>query len=281
MSDIDQILAQIKDLPPMPGIVQRLLGLLSDPQVSAASLIETVQLDQALTANILRVCNSAYFGTRGRITSLRQALAMLGNHHLLNIVVSQSSAAYFDRRNKGYDMARGELWRHAIGAALASQILVRRLGGQGDPMLYTAALLHDLGKVVLNEFVAEAFQEIKALVSARGCAFSEAEREVIGIDHAELGARICELWNFPPALVEAIRCHHDPDAVMNSPLGSLVILSDLVCMMMGIGVGADGLAYHGADGLMAKLGLKEIDIQLTMVQLVEEMQRAEEMLRAA
>jgi len=279
MKDIELVLAEIQKLPPMPQVVQRLSAMLQDPEVSANSLMAAVQLDQALTANVLRVCNSAYYGSRRKITSLQQALTLMGNERLLDIVMSQSSSVYFTTGNRGYDLARGDLWRHSVAAALASQILARRLTGRGDPMLYTAALLHDIGKVVLSEFVAEGFEQIVALVREQGKSFEEAEREVVGIDHAELGGRICERWDFPPQLVEAIRRHHRPQEAQADPLSSLVVVSDLICMLMGIGAGADGLAYHGGDAIMAKLRLTEADIHRTMAELAEEMQRADEMLR--
>lgn len=283
MKDVGKVLARIDKLPPMPAVLQRLAALLQDPEISAARLIECVQLDQALTANVLRVCNSAAFGSRHRITSLQQALALIGNNRLMGIVLSQGSSAYLGQGSKGYDLARGELWRHSVGAALASQLVSKRLGGNGNPMLYTAALLHDIGKVVLSQFVAEGFQEIQALVRERGFSFEEAEREVVGIDHAELGARICELWNFPAELVVAIRHHHHPEAQPEAgdgrSLAALVCVSDLICLLMGIGAGADGLAYHGGDGLVSGLGLSETDIYLVMADLAEEMQRADQMLK--
>jgi putative nucleotidyltransferase with HDIG domain len=279
MKDMERVLSEVEKLPPMPQVVQRLAAMLRDPEVSAAQLVGTVQLDQALTANVLRICNSAYFGARRQVNSLQQALALIGNDRLLDIVMSQGSSAYFARASKGYELARGELWRHSVAAALASQILCRRLSGRGDPMLYTAALLHDIGKVVLSEFVAEGFQAIQALVRERRVSFGEAEREVLGIDHAELGARMCERWDFPPQLVAAIANHHNPEAAQSDPLSALVYVSDLICLLLGIGAGADGLAYHGGDELMATLKMTEVDIHLTMADLADELQRAEEMLQ--
>jgi len=278
MRDIEPVLAEVQKLPPMPQVMQRVTAMLHDPEVSAAQLVASVQLDQALTANVLRVCNSAYYGSRRQVTSLQQALTMIGNERLLDIIMAQGSSAYLAGRNKGYDLARGELWRHSVAAALASQLLSRRLSERGDPMLYTAALLHDIGKVVLSEFVAEGFREIRALVRERRISFGEAEREVLGIDHAELGARMCEGWDFPPELVAAIRSHHDPEAASADTLSALVCVSDLICLLLGIGAGADGLAYHGGDQLMGVLKLTEADLHHTMAELAEELRRAEEML---
>ncbi len=278
MNKIDKILLQIDKLPPMPQVIQRLAALLHDPDISALKLLETVQMDQALTANVLRIANSAYFGSRRKVTSLNQALTLLGNNRLMNIVVAQGSSAHFSQSNEGYNLAKGELWRHSIGTALGSQILVQRRGGRNDPMLYTAALLHDIGKVVLSEFVAKDFDQIAALVRERGYSFEEAENEVVGIDHAELGARVCEGWNFPPELVAAIRHHHHPEREEMDTLGAFVCVSDLMCMLMGIGAGADGLAYRASNTLLEKLGLSAQDLELAMVELAEEMQRADELL---
>lgn len=276
MKAIESILQSATRLPPFPAVIQRVLQLVEDPKSSARNVVEAIQYDQALTANILRVCNSAYFGARRPLYSVQDALVRIGFQQLLEIVLSYGSAFLFSRACRGYDMAEGDLWRHSVACALVSQNLAQRLQREKTSICFTAALLHDVGKIVLNEYVGENWTAIRKLVQEDGLSFLEAEREVLGIDHAEMGGRISEQWQFPPTLVVGIRYHHSPgEAPADGGLVSLVYLGDVVAMMTGIGGGADGLAYHGHTEIMRKLGLSGHDVERMVAQLQEQLRKIE------
>jgi putative nucleotidyltransferase with HDIG domain len=239
-------------------------------------MVDVIQYDQSITANVLRVCNSAYFGLRHPVHSLRDAVAMIGFDRLVEVILQNNSAQLISRACPGYDLDDGELWRHSVSCALLSHIISIRLNQPPSPARFTAALLHDIGKVILSGFVREHFEEIRKIVRDEGRSFSEAEKEVLGIDHAELGGKISERWQFPKAIVLAIRYHHTPLlAPENHEIVNLIYLCDLVALMMGIGGGADGLSYHAHKEVLNQNQLGRRDIEQFISQLDEGFKKVE------
>ncbi len=280
MNLVEHILHSVTQLPPFPVVIQRALDLVEDPRSSAQDVVEVIQYDQAITANVLKVCNSAFLGLRRTVHSLREALVLIGFNPLLEIVLSQESAHLFREPCQGYELEQGHLWQHSVASALLSRLISKRLNQEENPAYFTAALLHDVGKTLLSRFVKDYFGEIKGLIHDRRLSFVEAEKEVLGIDHAELGGRITEQWRFPGNIVSAVRYHHVPlQADEDGEPIRMVYLCDLVAMMTGIGGGADGLAYHAYDGVMKQYRLTERDIERWMVQLNDRFQWVKEMLK--
>lgn len=281
MNLTDDILESINRLPPFPVVIQKTIQLIDDPTSSAQDVVDVIQYDQSITASVLKVCNSAYFGLRRTIHSLKEALVMIGFNQLLEIILGQESLHLLYASYQGYDLGEGELWRHSVSAALLSKIISQRLNRGVTPTHFTAALLHDIGKVAMNKFVKDYFVEIEKLVENQRLSFLEAEREILGIDHAELGGRITEQWNFPKSIVSAIRYHHTPFlAPEDHEIVQLVYLSDLVAILTGIGGGADGLSYHGYKEVMQQSGLREKDIEGFIVQLNEQFELVKEIINA-
>ncbi len=277
--NIDKILKSIDNLPAFPATVQKVLQLTGDPDYSMSELVKVVELDQAVTANVLRMCNSAYFGVRYKISALREALAYIGADNIVRIVNAAGISKLYKKKVKGYYPEATGLWEHSVGVALMSQILSRKIYNREDSRVFTAGLLHDIGKVVLGEFVYESFQEIMDFVSTEGYSFLEAEEKVIGIDHARLGGKIASLWNFPREITDPIAFHHRPDLMKEGDNADvwLVYLADQACLMMGIGGGADGLAYRGLGGVIDKFKLRQKDFEECMVMLLKELEKAKEL----
>ncbi|MGQ9646108.1 MAG: HDOD domain-containing protein [Thermodesulfobacteriota bacterium] len=268
MSSVSTILQSAAKLPPFPSVVQRALQLIQDPNSSVQDIVNVIQYDQSITMSVLKLCNSAYFGLPRAVHSLREALVLIGFNQLLEIILSQQSASVFYKSCQGYDLKQGELWQHSVACALLPQIISKRLGGEATPTHFTVALLHDIGKMVLGKFVKDYFAEIQKRVSAKDLTFAQAEKEVLGIDHAELGGRILEQWGFPAVMVSAVRYHHTPFAgVGDGEMVRLVCLCDLIAMMSGRGGGADESFDHTQDELMRHFQLKEEDIQQLMAEL--------------
>jgi putative nucleotidyltransferase with HDIG domain len=279
MSLVDKILRKVAQLPPFPVVVQRALQLVANPTSSAQDVVDVIQFDQSITADVLRLCNSAYFSLQRKVNSLREALVLIGFNQLFEIILSRQSSHLFSGPSTGYDLQRGELWRHSVASSLLSGIITKRLGRQPSPVLFTAALLHDIGKVVLSEFVKDYFEEIKKLVQEKSVSFSDAEKEILGIDHAELGGRITEEWKFPKVIVSSVRYHHapfstsDPDETVR-----LTHLCDVVAMLSGIGGGSDGLFYHSPEEILNHYRLNEEDIERFMIQLEDQFGQVKELL---
>ncbi len=268
MISVDKILRKAAQLPPFPVVVQRALQLVADPRSSAQEVVDVIQFDQSITADLLRLCNSAYFSLQRKVQSLKEALVLIGFNQLFEIVLGRQASRLLSKPSAGYDLQRGELWRHSVASALLSGIVCKRLGRQPSPVLFTATLLHDIGKVILSEFVKDYFDEIKRLIEEKSVSFNDAEKEILGIDHAELGGRIAEEWKFPKVIVSSVRYHHTPFSTSEEDeIVLLTHLCDVVAMLTGIGGGSDGLYYHPSEEIMKHYRLEEEDIELFIIEL--------------
>jgi putative nucleotidyltransferase with HDIG domain len=283
MKRVADIVQTIDRLPPLPAIIHQALQRINDPQSSAQDVVEIIQFDQGITSQVLKVCNSAYFNLRRQVHSLKEALVLVGFNTLMQILLNKSFHGVLSRPCQGYDLDTGALWRHSVSCALLTEIVARRIQREPDSRLFTAGLLHDMGKVVLSAYVRETFAAIKVLVGEQGYSFLAAEREVLGIDHAELGGLIAEKWEFPPSIIAAVRYHHTPWLSQDdfSELVGLTHLANCMALLTGIGGGADGLYYAGDPEIMQQFRLREKDIEKCLVQLADRLQAVEAWLEVA
>jgi putative nucleotidyltransferase with HDIG domain len=201
----------------------------------------------------------------------------MGKKNVLRAVMASGLSRYF-RTAKGYDVKGGELWEHAVAVALLSQICAARISRPDDPQLFTAGVLHDIGKMVMGEFVHEAWQKIQDLMERQRYSFLEAEEEVLGINHAELGGEIALIWKFPDEILRAIAFHHRPDLLADDDIVPwIVYLANQVCHIMGIGVGIDALSYRVVGDVASRLSLKQRDLEDMMAELYLKLQGAKEL----
>ncbi|NDY43173.1 HDOD domain-containing protein [Dissulfurirhabdus thermomarina] len=275
---IDEIYAAVDRLPPFPEIAHRVMLLMDDPKATVQDMVEIVKYDQGITTNILRVCNSAAFGLPRKVESLSTAISLLGQRQLVDIIMANCGERLLSESVPGYDLKSRELWWHSVTTATASKLIARRCREAFPPHLFTTALLHDIGKIVLHTYVRDDFERITALVKERGVPFYVAEAEVLGADHARIGAEILSRWNFPAEIVEGVRIHHQPEACRENHLGAVVALSDLLSVVMGIGAGVDGLTYEGGSELLEICGLEAGEMDLLLAELWDELRRTEDML---
>lgn len=267
MSLVPQILKSLKNLPPFPMVAQRALVLLNKPEVSIQELVEVVKFDPAITANILRISNSAYFGLRREIHSLHQALLLLGTQELLKIIIASGATRLFSAPTPGYFTERRGLWRHSVSCALMVDLLSRELSMSDHATGFTAGLMHDIGKVVLSLFVEQKFHEIMAVVEQQGVSFQAAEKIILGVDHAEMGGEMARMWDFPDRLRLAITYHHlDKPEAYTDDLILLVYLADLLVLMFGQDLGSDGLAYTGYPEVLRHFHLRERHLEKLLLQ---------------
>ena len=262
MTDIKTIIQKIANLKPMPQVAQKVMSIAQDPQSSMADLSEVIVYDQALTANLLRVCNSAHFALPREVESVQQAIVYLGMDQVVDLVLMSGGAANLKGKQEGYDLEEGDLWKYSVSSALIARELAERGRIENSHLIFTAALVKDIGKVILNQYVADSYEKINLLVSKHAFSFKEAEKAVIGIDHAELGSMVAKKWNFSKKMVDIIRFHHSPGESKETLLEtSIVHLADMLCMMMGIGVGSDGLSYRFDNDVAERLNFSERDLQ--------------------
>lgn len=241
-----EILSQVKTIPSLPAVVLKLRQILGDPEVDFGDLARVIEYDAGLTANILQLANSAFFGWSREISSVREAITRLGTQRVFQMVLCMSVAPLVRKPIRGYDLDAESFWRHSIAAALGAEVLARTARLREAADAYTAGLLHDVGKVVLGTFVEIDDEPIREIVALDRLTFDEAERMVLGIDHAEVGGILLEEWNLPEVVTAAAYWHHDPrrSDPARQGLVDAVHLADVLCLDMGWGIGSDGLHYR-------------------------------------
>ncbi len=274
MIDLKKIIKDIDRLEPIPQAVQKVLSIVNNPDSSISELTDVVQYEPSLTANLLKICNSPYTGLTREVDSVHRAVALLGMNQVGDLILLAGASEKLSKAQKGYDLKPGELWKYSVSSALLSRELARKVGRVDEHFVFTAALLKDMGKLILSQYVADSFEEINQLVTVENFSFREAEKKVIGIDHAELGGMVMEKWEFSKKMISIVRNHHLSDETCD-PETYVIYLGDILCMMMGIGVGADGLAYRFYKDVLTDLKISEKDIQGVMADFVVKIKEVE------
>jgi putative nucleotidyltransferase with HDIG domain len=271
---IDDLIQRIGDLPPMPQAAQKALVMMRDPDTNAMDLANVLSMDQALTSLLLRWANSAFYGLRNSTATVQQAVMVLGQNTVHNLIIAASVAVYLDRPVPGYALDRGELWKHSIGVAAGARLIAEPFGKKFADEAYHAGLLCDIGKLGFEVLLRQTDID---RVEWQGYSFTDLEKAKFGIDHASLGAEMAHRWRLPETLVSVIACHHRPSAAGdNLVLASSVHLADAAMMMMGIGVGRDGLQYELDPAALQCLGWNDsnmADLLRRINDVVEESSR--------
>ncbi len=235
-----RIIDGIAGLPTLPTVLQRATKLLQDPDISAADVGRVIVKDQAIASKVLRLVNSAFYGCQRQISTISQAVVILGFNIVKNLILSVSvfESFSYDSQTEGFDRYR--FWEHSIACGAATRVISRHLGVKDPEEAFVGGLLHDIGKLVLEQFLNEEFVKILRLVNERGVPFLVAEEEVLGMGHPEVGRSLAQRWNLPPPLEETIAYHHNPaSAEVELKLVSACHLADVLVKAMGIGHSGD------------------------------------------
>lgn len=278
MKKIEDIIQQIESLPQLPDTAVKLMKLMGDPRSTLDDIVEAIKYDQIVTTQVLKLCNSAYFGLSRMVTSLNDAMLCLGTIKLLQMVMAVHTNSMLTKKQVGYGLQSGSLWKHSVAVAIASSLIAQKLKVPDVNLVFTAGLLHDIGKVVLDQYVDHDFDELQRLVTEEGLSFSEAEQRVIGFAHDEVGSMIAEKWNLPETIVRCIQHHHSPwNLEQPDTAVDIVYLADCICLMLGIGLGEDGLSYRADPKVMERHGLHEPDLEYIGAQMITELKRVQEL----
>jgi len=207
---IRQEVSQIGALPTLPEIPMKILRLVADEESSMKDIAKIIETDPSLAANILKVSNSPYYGVRERVGSLKLALAILGLNEIINIVTSISIVRMFPTPKRKSGFNRLKFWRHSFGTACAAQMLARELKFDLEGVEFVAGLIHDIGKLVIDQYFHPKMKEIESVCAKEDLEVNEAEVKVMGVDHALIGSWLADSWHLPGTLVDAIEYHHRP-----------------------------------------------------------------------
>ncbi len=261
---LDQIITNLTQLPSMPDIVSKVINMVNDPNVDFNSVAAEISKDQAITANILKLCNSAYFSKGKEIASLDRAIVTLGIKEIRDIIVVATTKQVLDKSVLGYDLAKGDLWKHNLAVAmLAKKIALDKKKKAAADVVFTGGIIHDVGKTVLALYVANTFKDILNYVIEKQVSFNEAEHEIMGYNHQEIGKKVLMKWKFPEVLQDVVEFHHNPSLApeANREVVSIVHIANAICVMAGVGIGGDGLYQELSQYAIEKTGISESEIE--------------------
>ena len=251
----DKIVQKVSIFPNMPQAGIKLKALLTEKDVSSEKIESILRHDPGLAANVLRLANSAYFGIPTKVSTLKHAIILLGVKRFAQIAVTACMNKVMDTAVEGYGLSPGELWLHSIAVSTTAEALAKNRKLVENSDFFTPALLHDLGKLVLGEFVKKELPKIESLV-AKGVPFIMAEKEVLGTNHAEIGALILSKWRFPGDLINAVRWHHYPEGEENSNLHTkIVYLANLLCQSNADRESAEGEHIMANSSVLKRLNI--------------------------
>jgi HD-like signal output (HDOD) protein len=275
---LDQLVQRAESLPKLPHASARLIPIISDPTSTLQQIVDVIRYDQTVTTELLRLCNSAYFALSRPITSIDDAVRFLGTAKLMQLVMVAHTHALLGPEQAGYGLLPGALWQHSVGVALACQILAERRGMAEKGLPFTVGLLHDIGKIVLNENIRAEYAGIVRLVNQERIPFQEAERRTLGITHAEVGEFVARRWALPDPIPCCIRYHHEPSALPTpDPIVDTLHLADALCLLLGVGGGDDSQMYRVDEAVLERAGVAPGEIEAIGATIVHELKSVQKL----
>lgn len=272
MSRAEQLKAitkRIQSLPSLPQVVQKLTTMVESPDVTAKEMGRLISSDQVLSAKVLKLVNSPFYGFPGRISSISHAIILLGFNVIKGVVLSASVFDLMERSMVG-------LWEHSLGTAIVSGTISRTLKMSEPEEISTAALLHDIGKVLIRVSLSGDYDRIDSLVRGTGCSFREAELEVLGVDHAEIGSWLSEEWSLPERLSIPISFHHDPvSAVKLKERVAVVHIADSIVRAYGVGNAGDQWVSLVSPEAWEFIGMDTVDLVPLMRQIMTDLEEVD------
>jgi putative nucleotidyltransferase with HDIG domain len=257
---IEETIKRIGQLPTLPTVLGKVLDAAGDPETSAVDLGRHIAVDQSLASTVLRLVNSAYYGFYREVTSVPRAVVLLGFREVRKLVLTATAFQSLSGGDSSYD--RVQLWRHSLATAMVAErgakMLELPLAGDG----FTTGLLHDVGKVALDLIYPEQFQRAVILAHKNETFIRDAEREVFGLHHGEIGGLLAEHWNMPEAIVDTIRFHHEPALSQKATaLTQLTVVADYITYQVGMGEPSNGRQPEFPADCATALGLSDEHIE--------------------
>jgi putative nucleotidyltransferase with HDIG domain len=277
--NLQELVQSVKGLPSAPRVLVRLLKVVNNPDADSSQVIEVLNLDPALTAEVIRLANSAYFSSSPAST-LEESVARLGYLEVYRLAARIPAGEMFSGAIEPMGIAAGELWEHSVACAIIADELGERCS-VADGTAYTAGLLHDVGKLILREARGADYARVFELIESEQVTLNEAERKLFGFDHAEAGGALLEHWNFPAELHNAVRFQYEP-AKSPEPrsLAAILLLSNWVAAALGANHGRDVWAMNIGEDVREIVDLQADDLDRLLCSASARLRKAAQLLAA-
>jgi len=263
--NLQELVSNVQSLPPAPRVLVRLLEVVRNPDADSEHVLEVLQMDAALTAEIIRTANTVYFSSSTPVASLDEAVARLGYLEVYRMAARVPAGKMFSGAIDSMGLAAGELFEHSLACAIVADELGQRLDMESG-VAYTTGLLHDIGKLVLHERCADQYEKVFTLIEAEQMTLIEAERTVMGFDHAEVGGALLQHWKFPADIHNAVRFQYQPKACPEPQfLAASLLIANWAAGALGCNHGRDIWAISIDDDVRRITRLEPADIELLIV----------------
>lgn len=229
---LHNLIHRVDALPEVPQVAFRVIQLLNIPDTAVSQLAELIGADQALTAKLLRLCNSAYYGLSRKVTTVPEAIMIVGFSAVKSMVLMITTQSTMNKGLLGYKIRPGEFWRHSLGTAESARLIARKCKDPREEESFTAGLIHDIGKMVLNQCALPEVYRATNLMQKEKISIYAAEARVLGFNHAEAGATLADRWKFPPLLVNAIRYHHEFENLTEDNLPFIIAIANITAELL-------------------------------------------------
>jgi HD-like signal output (HDOD) protein len=268
-----KILRSLVELPPMPNIILKAREIMEDPGSSLKDLAGVIEHDQAIVARVLALANSAYYGLSGLVSSIQHASILLGQKTLGELITIAASSQLLSKKLMGYQLYPGDLWKHSLAVALGSRIIAEKKNAEWVEDAFIAGLLHDAGKIILDAYIVERKKAFKKVLEDGQQKFFEAEKEILGFDHAEVMSRAARFWRYPENQSTAIRYHHYPLRSGDNELAFIVHLADFAAKEAGY-KSEDRVSLPEIDPqTLNYLGFQKEDLNHIIVEITESVEK--------
>lgn len=276
---LDSIIAELRHLPAAFELVPRLLLLLDDPEADCDAMAEIIRIDPGLTASVFRIANSARWAVAGKAASLSEAILRLGMREVYQLVIEIVTSPAL-KTPDAFNFGRVDLWRHSLATAVAAQVLARHGTDESPEFVFTAALLHDIGKTLLSRIAGEEYSELLLTCAETNASVHAAEREAFQTDHTEVAGRLLRAWKLPERMVSAVAGHHWPAKVRdeNRGLAALIHVGNAMAYRLNQGNGFPNYAALPDTTALGLIHVAPEDLEGFEEEMVEMLNREEERL---
>ncbi|UCD95348.1 MAG: HDOD domain-containing protein [Candidatus Zixiibacteriota bacterium] len=233
---LDRVVSAVGELPAAPSVISAAIRLTSNLESNITEVCHVLASDQSLTARVLKLSNSPYYGRCKRVATLQEALVVLGFQTVRSLIIATSAHGMF--RQDDPNCPESKLWRHSLATAIAARLIAEHIRYPEKEEVFVGALLHDIGKLVLMQKMTGPYGKIINEVERKATSFKNVESQVLGFDHSDVASLLLEAWSFPGNLVQAVRRHHQPQSFVSTypaPIAQVINLANYMAKNLGVG----------------------------------------------